>query len=156
MNKEMTMARYNFFRHTADGAVWILIAITFFVTIFADNVASHIVSAAAMILSVILAIYMLRINRPRSDEMSEKNMLRAESTASTVIWTILSLIGLVLISTVVFIIDIGNHTGATLSVETLLKLGCVGIWGILGLRDLLVGIFFNKYEKGDDNEWEDD
>lgn len=156
MNKEMTMSKYNFIRHTLDGAVWILIAITYLIAIFNTNIASTIASAATMLLSVILAIYMLRIKMPKSDEMSEKNMLRAESSAYTIICFILSFLGLALISSVLFIFDFGNHTGATVTVETSLRIGCVIIWSFMGIRDLLVGIFFNKYEKGDDNEWEDD
>lgn len=156
MNKEMTMAKYSFLRYTLNGIIWILIATIYSIVIFIDSMASKIISLGIMILAIILSLYILRIERPKSDEMAEKNMLRAESTSYIVTGIILGVLGFVFLTFNLYILDVVHATEKTLSLQMLCGLGCVAVWVFLGIRDLLVGIFFNKYEEGDDNEWEDD
>ena len=132
MKKKVSMKTQMFWRHTAPGLLYIIIAVLGMLS--TDNLALPLTLASCAILLV--AVFSM-IKGDSEDEMAEENYMKAKASTTTVMHRLLSLSSVTFLLVYLFLREHDLNW---------VMIAAWSFYALMGVQSVMIGLFFNKWE----------
>lgn len=140
--KELSLSQIALISYSLSGIAWFAVS----VSILLHNRCNSTIQTLLIVLAIVLNTFQISAVLPKSkeDEMSENNLLRAKASTLTCVKMMIPIVLAAVLFITLWTIRIGIKS---ISVSVLL-IGATALpVAVLGIINLLTGLFFRKYEK---------